>query len=200
MLTAGHRPIARLIAPRRGQRPIVEAPFARRRLALVAATTLLALSTTTGCGRIGDLRFTQDHRLDIVSPANLATVSLPVTVRWRVKDFTPEPPGRPVRADTGHFAVFVDRYPVPPGASLKEVVGQPSCEADPRCPSSDLLALQYNVYVTDRTEVRLPSVPAGALNSDAHYATVVLIDGSGHRIGDSFWNVSFSVSASGSGS
>lgn len=46
---------------------------------------MLALAALTGCTTQG-LEIVQDDRIDVVAPADRATVALPVTVRWTAAD------------------------------------------------------------------------------------------------------------------
>lgn|GEM_PF-4975751 len=136
--------------------------------------------------------------MSITSPTELETVKLPLTVRWSMSDFTVAAPGSDdAPPDAGYYAVFVDRFPIPPNASLKDVVSTSSCDADPSCPSDELLAQQYNVYLTADESVTIPSVPVSQFRTESHTITIVLIDTSGRRLGESAWSTSFRVNADG---
>src|SRR5205085_2729127 len=65
---------------------------------------VLLLLFGSGCGT--NVAFKQDHRVSIVYPRNRQKVTLPMTVRWTVKDFD------------GTFGVLLDRAPQPPGEPL----------------------------------------------------------------------------------
>lgn len=131
-----------------------------RRAALALAAILVA---TAVCG-CGPYLFVQSDRVQIVTPANHATVPQPVTVTWTVSDFTPP--------RDGSFAVFVDRDPMPPGESLDYF------DAKDR----------DGIHVLTATSLRLPVLGrlAGVdpAEQDHHDVTVVLLDAQGRRIGE----------------
>lgn len=77
----------------------------RRGALLVAAVGLAA-----GCA--DGLAFRVDDRLQITSPRDRETVTLPLTLRWEVTGI-----------DDGSFAVFVDRTPIRPGATFVDLPG-----------------------------------------------------------------------------
>lgn len=134
-------------------------------------TCLLAMSTMTGC----NLLFRQDHRITITQPADFATVSSVVTVQWTAVDFTPP--------RDGQFAVFVDRDPMPPGATIGYFA-----------PND-----HFNIFVQSSTSLRLDSshlVPTAGTQSaerNHHDVTVVLLDLSGARIGETSGFTEFTV-------
>lgn len=172
----------------------------RRRASAVAVAIAVASLVSTACSPLQDLRFAQDDRLRIEAPEDLAELHLPVVLRWTMTGFTPRPPGSEPEKDSGYFAVFVDRYPMAPGKSLGDALPPGACDGSVTClPPEDLAGL-YNIYVTDGSEVTLRSVPSVAGGLDTHYAVIVLVDGSGRRLGDSFWTVSFLVHEDRSGS
>lgn len=158
---------------------------------------LLALSCallTAGCASTSGMSFRQDKRLTIVSPGTNKTVRLPFTVSWTMHDFTAVRPGSQVRAGTGYYAIFLDKYPMAPGKSLGSLVKNGDCAGLTGCPDAGYLAERLHVFVTSRTSYTLNSVPSsGTLGSSSHYLTIVLVDGSGRRIGDSSWTTSFTV-------
>src|SRR5258708_11989588 len=92
-----------------------------RRMAVVATALL-----SGGCS-IHGLAFVRDQRVKIESPANYATVSLPVHLHW-----TGDPPGR--------FAVLVDTSPMRPGRTLRDLAPHaPLCLPPPACPDPHCL-------------------------------------------------------------
>jgi hypothetical protein len=142
-----------------------------------------------GCG-VSGLEFRQDDRLVITSPGDRAEVSLPLTITWDAAGWAGESGALPF------FAVFVDREPIPPGASLS-ILADEACEQTDGCPDLAYFADHF-VYVTDEPTVTLPVVPArrggertGA--DDRYRATVVPIDGEGRRVGESSYSVEFTV-------
>ena len=140
----------------------------RRWIAVGAVVGIVGLS---GCQ--GQLLFRNDHRITLVSPANFATVTLPVTVRWSARDFTPPADGR--------FLVFVDRSPQPPGDTINDF------------PVSD----RAGIYVADGGEILLsnfvrdPQAPPA--EQDHHEVTVILVGPDGRRIGETTGFAEFDV-------
>jgi hypothetical protein len=169
------------------------AQTATRRLAAAVVAGVLVLS---GCGitHIHDLSFRVDKRLDFISPQSRAKVHQPVTVSWSMKDFRVAGPksGEPPSRDAGYFAVFVDRAPIKPDATMKSVAGgDPACQSDPSCPDKSYLR-QHLVFTTTATSIKLPLIPDLANSKEKyqlHRITVVLMDTSGHRIGESAWEL-----------
>lgn len=156
---------------------------------------LAALLVLSGCGltHLQDLQFRVDKRLHFVSPKARTTVRQPVTISWTMSDFTVAAPGsQPPSRDAGYFAVFVDKAPVRPGHTLKDVAnGDPFCQNDPSCPNRSYLR-NHGVFTTTATSVKFPVLPAVVNNKSRvqlHTFTVVLLDTSGHRIGESAWEL-----------
>jgi len=169
----------------------VRLAHAARRLA--AATVVLSLTAGCGIAHMRDLNFRVDHRLHFVGVKDRADVSLPVTIRWRMSDFTVAPQGSaPASPDVGYFAVFVDQSPIRPGQTMKAI-----CKADPfergdaDCPTTAYLQGKL-IYPTTSTEVSIDSLPNIAGNKDKkqlHTFVVVLMDTSGRRMGESAWEL-----------
>lgn len=124
-----------------------------------------------GCGR--DLQFRQDHRIEVQFPDNFAEVSEPLTVRWTARDFDPGPDGT--------FLVLVDRAPMPPGRTIDYF--------DRRN--------RQNILTTDAPQATIEvfeeRVGASSVERNRHFVTIVLIDSSGRRIGESAGFVEFDV-------
>lgn len=157
----------------------------RRRPAL--RMTLIAL-LATGCSA-GQLQFKNDHRLSFQAPHERQLVKAPVTISWSMKDF--QAVGLDGTRDDGKgaFAVFVDRAPMPVGKDLKWLARSDSgCRRDPRCPDVQYLA-DRGVHVTTDTQLILDVLPRAGdgVGDEEHYVNVVLLDGTGHRIGESAW-------------
>lgn len=164
-----------------------------RRLVLLVAVAVAA----TGCGltHLSDLNFRVDDRLHFQSPKARSLVHAPVTVSWTIDDFTVAGPGSaPASRDAGYFAVFVDRAPIRPGESLKAIgKDDPTCQHDPKCPDKTYLN-DHRVYTTTQTRLRLPLITDIVGDHETlqmHAVTVVLLDTSGHRIGESAWELDF---------
>jgi hypothetical protein len=162
-----------------------------RRTAVAAA----ALVLTAGCGltHVQDLSFRVDTRLHFVGLKDRAAVHLPLTIRWRMSDFTVAAPGSaPPSRRAGYFALFVDQSPIQPGQTLKAI-----CKADPfergdaNCPTATYLEGRL-VYPTTGDSVTLDSIPNVPGNKDhkqLHTFVVVLMDTAGRRIGESAWEL-----------
>ena len=139
------------------------------------------------------LAFVQDDRLEILSPERHTEVELPVTVEWEIDGFEITGPDGSSEDDAGYFGVFLDTTPVPPGKSLEWIARDDRrCANTPDCPDEVYLA-DRNVYPTTETEITFKNLPdlETATGRETHEATIVLLDGSGHRIGESAWYVTF---------
>ena len=139
------------------------------------------------------LAFVQDNRLEILSPEGHADVDLPVTVEWEIEDFEITGPDGTAEDDAGYFGVFLDATPVPPGKSLEYVARDDrQCVRDPNCPDVVYLS-DRNVYSTTETEITFKHLPdlETATGRETHEVTIVLLDGTGHRIGESAWYQTF---------
>lgn len=157
--------------------------------ALLAATWLLA-----GCAMSG-LSFRVDERVRITAPEDRATVSLPVTVEWSVADFDVTGPTADVAPEAGMFGVFVDRAPQPPGEPLEWFArDDDGCRATDGCPDAEYLE-QRRVHATGDTFLVIEALPRPTTSRgpERHEVTVVLLDGQGHRLGESAWHVTFEV-------
>lgn len=165
----------------------------------VACLWALGLLTLTGCAPEG-LAFQADERVQIVQPQDQSTVRLPVTVDWTVEDFDVIEPGAQAAADvgpgSGSFAVFLDRAPQPPGEPLRWLArDDSSCRESEGCPDADYLAAQ-GVYATTDTRMVFEQFvvpPATSKRAERHSVTVVLLDAAGARIGESAFQVDFTV-------
>ena len=139
------------------------------------------------------LAFVQDKRLEIVQPEPRSTVELPVTIRWRVEGFRITGPDGRVKPDAGYFGVFVDTTPIPPGETVAWVARDDrSCTSRPGCPDETYLA-DHRTYETEGTTFTLEQLPFldAYAGREQHEVTIVLLDGTGRRIGESAWFVTF---------
>lgn len=155
---------------------------ARRALLVlgVAGTAMLPACST-------DVTFHVDDRVRIVSPQEREKVRLPVTVDWTVEDFDV--------ARDGRFVVFVDQSPPPPGEHLRWVFRKDrSCRAADGCPDDTLLETNF-IYPTTETQVTLETLPdfSDRPGKEYHEVTVVLVDPSGRRIGESAFFIRFEL-------
>jgi hypothetical protein len=165
------------------------------RLLPALATFAVLASLLSGCGNYHHLSFRQDKRLDIVAPADRSSVHLPVTVRWRISDFLVTGPTGRAGPDQGYFALFVDRTPVPGGQTLGYVShGDRSCRPQLGCPDQGYLAARQ-VFATNQTQYTLKTLvdPRLQHQKETHTVTIVLLDGTGRRIGESAWSTTFTL-------
>ena len=169
------------------------------RTALRLATLLVVPAFLSGCGitHLNDLNFRTDDRLHFTSPPDRSEQHPPFVVTWTMDDFTVEPPGSaPPSRDAGYFAVFVDQAPVPPDHTLDDIAkGDPECEADPDCPDRHYLA-GHHVFTTSEDQIRIPLLPpvqGDPAEVQLHSIIVVLMDTSGHRIGESAWELDVKI-------
>jgi len=157
---------------------------------MVAAACCLLL--VAGCVPQG-LAFRIDDRLTITSPENRATVSLPFTVSWEMRDFTVVGPGgSPAGDKAGYFAVFVDQAPQPPGKKLSWIARKDrTCRPADGCPDAEYLATRHIFSTTDThiTFQQLPRPSGDSKRKERHAITVILLDPSGRRIGESAFQV-----------
>jgi hypothetical protein len=155
---------------------------------------LLCLTTTllAGC-TLSDLQFHNDKRLQFLAPKARALVTTPLTIRWSMRDFQAGGVTGSAADGQGAFVLFLDRAPMRAGKDLKWLARQDaSCKRDPRCPDSKYLA-DRGIYVTTTPSVTLASIPAEAdgVGNEQHFVNVVLVDGTGRRIGESAWYLPF---------
>lgn len=151
-------------------------------------TAVVCTLVLAGCGA-GNLQFKNDHRLSFAAPAEREHVEAPLTIRWSMRDFTTVGLDGSATKDRGVFAVFVDRPPMPAGKNLKWLTrSDKGCERDPRCPDLQYLS-DRGVHVTTKTALTLDVLPqlADAAGDEQHYINIVLLDGTGRRIGESGW-------------
>ena len=161
----------------------------------LAAAAVLAI-TLSGCA-FEHINLLQDHRVHIQAPGTDQTVSLPVTVRWAVRDLAVGQGAAPIE-----FAVFVDRRAISPGASIRSVAdGDSQCLANPACPDATYLRV-HGVYLVDGTQLTLPFLADlrtahSPIHQDEHTVTIVYLK-DGHRYGESAFTRTFYVARSGS--
>jgi hypothetical protein len=145
---------------------------------------IVLLAVVPACADVSALSFRTDKRLHWREPDDRELIELPVRISWRMTDY---------EADGGRFAVFVDRAPIRPNQTLRAVAGDDdSCKRDPACPDAEYLA-QRRVYTTETTEVTLDQIAplVGREKTQLHQLTVVLLDASGRRLGESAWTRRF---------
>lgn len=150
--------------------------------------TCVLVLAVSACS-VSDLQFTNDDRLTFTAPQSREVVAAPLTISWDMKDF--EATGLDGSSDPGRgaFVVFVDRAPMPAGKDLAWLARKDtSCARDPRCPDVDYLA-DRGIHVTTEPRLTLDVLPrlADGVGNEQHYVNVVLVDGTGRRIGESAW-------------
>jgi hypothetical protein len=139
------------------------------------------------------LAFVKDERLEITTPDSLDTVTTPVTIEWEVEDFRVTGPGGSAGDDAGYFGVFVDMAPIPPGETFAWLARDDTrCLKSPGCPDRTYFA-DRGAYSTTETSIRLRHLPDQDAyeGHERHEVTVVLLDGTGRRTGESAWYVDF---------
>ena len=152
----------------------------RKRAAVVAALVLAA----AGMAACGQTPFVADQTIHVLTPAPLATVSAPFVVSWTGAGLS-----------DNRFAVFVDRTPIAPGHSLRDLATD-QCKRQPGCPGDVYLA-GLGVFLTDSDRVTVPvlqPLAGGTASRQAHPVrtlTLVVMDAQGRRVGDSAWQVEF---------
>lgn len=155
------------------------------------------VAATTGCIPQG-LAFKVDKRLTFQSPEDRATVSLPLTLDWDIRDFEITGLAGEPREDAGYFAVFLDSTPMPPGRMLRWIARKDtSCRPADGCPDEEYL-IARGIYTTTDTELVLDQLPRTGGDDDRdrrerHRATIVLLNARGERIGESAFEVVFDV-------
>lgn len=171
----------------------------RGRLAVLLGVLPAVLGTVALSGCSTAVAFRTDDRVRFTSPQDRATVTLPVTLTWTVRNFTVLPPGSaPPTRNAGYFAVFVDQAPVPPGQQLRYLARQDKrCRPTDGCPDPAYLQSR-GVYTTSSTSLTLAQLPPQTDRNtrERHSAILVLLDSTGRRIGESAFEVDFDVKRS----
>lgn len=158
-------------------------------------TVLAAALLLPACGT-SHLAFRQDTRLHFDYPRARQKVHLPVTVRWSVHDFEVTGPTDELQRHAGYFGVFVDRAPQPPGQPLTWVGrNDRNCRRADGCPNPRYLA-DHGVYAVTTPSFPIDVLrppPSGQRGKDMHEVTVVLLDSTGRRVGETAFNLQFGV-------
>lgn len=160
-----------------------------------AGLLVVTLGLLSGCGiaHPQNLNYRTDDRLEFTSPDARSLVSTPLTIRWRIRDFEVRPPGsgRPSR-DAGYFAIFVDRAPIKPAETMRAIASEDQeCLRRAGCPDAAYLA-DRRVYTTTASGLtidQIPALPGVKERIQMHAITVVLMNSSGRRIGESAWQL-----------
>ena len=157
---------------------------------------VLLLGTTTACG-VNGLDLKTDKRLTFLEPKDRAKVTLPLTVSWKVRDFTVTGKDGSHRPDTGYFGIYVDRAPQAPGKVQSWLLRDDlECKRFQTCANTDVLN-QANIFTSEQarfTIERLPLPPSNSVKRrELHEVTVALLNGRGERIGESAFRREFEV-------
>lgn len=165
-------------------------PHRARTVVVVLALAVLA----TGC-RLDGLQFRTDDRVTW-QLEDRSVVSLPLTLRWELEDFEMVGADGSAREDAGYVAIFLDRHPQPPSAPLTDLAeDDDSCLAIHGCPDTDWFT-QRGVYPVEEGQTlvldRLPA-PEDPDRRDRRDFTLVLLDGRGHRIGESAFTLTLEI-------
>lgn len=141
----------------------------------------------------GGLLFSQDRRVEIISPERNDKVTLPLTVRWTLEQ------GAEVGRDIGSFALFFDLEPQPPEKDLAHLArGDIDCERTPGCPDTGYFA-ERGIFVTKQTSFTLDDIlPVAGVDiekgeRDVHDVTIVVLDENGRRTSEAFWSRTFEI-------
>lgn len=147
----------------------------------VVAGLLASISAfISGCSMSG-LAFIQDERVDIVEPGD-DRVRLPLTIRWDATNVE------------GSFAVIFDRSPMRPGQTVLALVPESDpCRSTHTCLDAPQLA-ERGVYVTTGHQVtveQLRNTNSSRDGVERHDVTIVILDASGARVGESAFTREF---------
>jgi hypothetical protein len=149
----------------------------------------------SGCGvaHPQELNYRTDKRLHFLSPKPRTLVQTPVDVRWSIREFKIRPLGSaPPSQDAGYFAVFVDRAPIKPDESMRVIASKDQvCLHRPGCPDETYLN-DRRIFTTTEMGMaveQIPPLPGDKERVQLHAVTVILMDTSGHRIGESAWQL-----------
>lgn len=156
----------------------------------------LAVALLPGCAFNG-LAFKIDDRLTIASPGDREAVRLPVTIDWEIAEFEVTGPDGTQDPGSGYFGVFINRAPQPPGETVEWFAkDDESCRPEDGCPDRQYLA-DRNIHTTKKTEFVVENLPPPpqelADRREFHEVTIVLLDGTGRRIGESAFTAEFEV-------
>jgi len=117
----------------------------------------------------------------------------PVTLSWDVDA------ALQARVDAGEiiFGVFVDRSPLPPGGSLRDLADDDCRNRVVTCPDAEWLA-DRRVFATRGAALQVSGLGDRRTSKrdnepDRHRAVVVLLDSTGTRVDESYWDVTFLI-------
>ncbi|MGH2726368.1 MAG: hypothetical protein ACRDKS_05270 [Actinomycetota bacterium] len=155
--------------------------------ASIVGLALLASACASG------LAFVQDKRHELTAPKSLTEITLPLPISWTIRDFRITGPDGASDPDAGYFGVFLDETPMPPGEPLSWVARDDrACGRTPGCPDVTYLS-DRGIYATQETSVTFEQLPDqnAYRGNEFHELSIVLLDGTGTRIGESAWYVAF---------
>jgi hypothetical protein len=145
------------------------------------ALVILVSLVLGACGE--SVAFVRDDRITIEFPTSLQRVQAPFEIRW-------SDDGRAPAA----YVVFVDRDPIAPGESLRELADD-ACDGRSGCDTPAFYASR-RIHLTTEPRVQVATLtPLGGTGGRSkhrvHQATIVLLDSDGRRDGESSWSVEF---------
>jgi len=151
------------------------------------------LASACGIAHPGELAYRTDKRLTFTAPTARTLVKTPIDVRWSIKGFTVQQPGTaPPSQNAGYFAVFVDKAPIKPNETMRTIAKRDEeCLHRPGCPDETYLEDRRIYTTTDSglTLDQIPPIPGDKERIQFHLVTVILMDTTGHRIGESAWQL-----------
>lgn len=163
---------------------------ATSRLAIVMLLTLFV----GGCGLDG-LQFVADERVRWVTEDRLVT-TLPLELSWALDGYDLVGADGSRRDDAGYVAIFLDREPQPPSTTLDLLAERDDdCQADPSCPDQAWFH-DHGIYpVTDGTTLQIDHIrpPVDEGRRETHDLTLVLLDGTGRRQGESAFRITVEI-------
>jgi hypothetical protein len=151
-----------------------------RSLAAIAGIGLLLAGSAC---RASGLAWREDRRLRIDAPGKNAVVTLPLEVRWHVRDLPKSLQGRPYS-----YALFLDRFPQAPGKTLQQFDAG----------SKNLTQSRVGIIEARESRHVFTTIPPhDARQRDKHELTVILVDENGRRVGETAGFLTFRVAQGG---
>lgn len=146
----------------------------------------VAASFVAACG-VSGLQFQTDDRLAWVTE-DRSTVTLPIVLEWDAPGYEITGPDGNSDPDAGYFAVFLDRSPQGRNAAIESLAeDDDDCIDLPGCPDRQWYA-DNDVWIVEKaTSLTIPdlALPRDTDAREFHDFTVVLLDGTGRRQGES---------------
>jgi len=154
----------------------------RRWRAVVAVAAVALLVSGSAC-RTSGLAWREDRRLRIDTPKQNAVVTLPLEVRWHVRDLPKSLQGRAYS-----YVLFLDRFPQAPGQTLQHFDAG----------SKNLTQSRVGIIeAREERHVFTTIPPHDARQRDKHELTVILLDDQGRRVGETAGFLTFRIAQGG---